>query len=100
MDFRLLGFDAPLLHTIQNILEHDDSDASNAKSGSTPTKTNVRDARAMTATPADVKDLTNSYVFVIDMPGLKSGDIKVQIEDRRRQRVLLLYCKTSSWFVG
>ncbi|KAL7190470.1 hypothetical protein ACSBR2_022700 [Camellia fascicularis] len=24
--------------------------------------------------------VTNSYVFIIDMPGLKSGDIKVQVE--------------------
>ncbi|GFP99558.1 17.9 kDa class ii heat shock protein [Phtheirospermum japonicum] len=29
----------------------------------------------MAATPADVKEYPNSYVFVIDMPGLKSGDI-------------------------
>ncbi|XP_019242072.1 PREDICTED: 17.3 kDa class II heat shock protein-like, partial [Nicotiana attenuata] len=32
----------------------------------------------MAATPADVKEYPNSYVFVVDMPGLKSGDIKVQ----------------------
>ncbi|KAL6505696.1 hypothetical protein OROHE_023075 [Orobanche hederae] len=80
MDLRLLGFDAPLFHTLHNILDHDDSDASN-KSDSTLTKTFVRDARAMASTPADVKDLPNSYVFVVDMPGLKSGDIKVQIEE-------------------
>jgi len=41
----------------------------------------VRDAKAMVATPADVKEYPNSYMFLIDMPGLKSGDIKVQIED-------------------
>jgi len=35
----------------------------------------------MVATPADVKEYPNSYMFLIDMPGLKSGDIKVQIED-------------------
>ncbi|CAI0439006.1 unnamed protein product [Linum tenue] len=35
----------------------------------------------MAATPADVKEYPNSYAFVIDMPGLKSGDIKVQVED-------------------
>lgn len=35
----------------------------------------------MAATPADVKELPNSYVFIVDMPGLKSGDIKVQVED-------------------
>ncbi|WMV42255.1 hypothetical protein MTR67_035640 [Solanum verrucosum] len=35
----------------------------------------------MAATPADVKEYPNSYVFVVDMPGLKSGDIKVQVEE-------------------
>ncbi|KAK3213205.1 hypothetical protein Dsin_017911 [Dipteronia sinensis] len=51
------------------------------KSYNAPTRTFVRDAKAMAATPADVKEYPNSYVFVIDMPGLKSGDIKVQVED-------------------
>ncbi|KAG8375709.1 hypothetical protein BUALT_Bualt10G0128700 [Buddleja alternifolia] len=79
MDFRLLGFDAPLIHTLHHVLDSDDAD--NNKSVSAPTRTYVRDARAMAATPADIKEYPNSYVFVIDMPGLKSGDIKVQVED-------------------
>ncbi|KAL3650731.1 hypothetical protein CASFOL_007134 [Castilleja foliolosa] len=78
MDIRLMGLDAPLLHTLHHML--DDSDAA-SKSASAPTRTYVRDAKAMAATPADVKEYPNSYVFVIDMPGLKSGDIKVQIEE-------------------
>ncbi|KAL7195856.1 hypothetical protein ACSBR1_035980 [Camellia fascicularis] len=41
----------------------------------------VRDAKAMAATPADVKEYPDSYMFIVDMPGLKSGDIKVQVED-------------------
>ncbi|KAG2400415.1 hypothetical protein LR48_Vigan04g233100 [Vigna angularis] len=40
----------------------------------------ARDAKVL-ATPADVKEYGNSYVFVIDMPGLKSEDIKVMEED-------------------
>lgn len=56
---------------------NDDADrASNA-----PTRSYVRDAKAMAATPADVKEYPHSYVFIVDMPGLKSGDIKVQVED-------------------
>ncbi|KAA8541302.1 hypothetical protein F0562_025265 [Nyssa sinensis] len=51
------------------------------KSANAPTRTYVLDAKAMAATPADVKEYPNSYVFIIDMPGLKSGDIKVQVED-------------------
>ncbi|CAA3026342.1 Hypothetical predicted protein [Olea europaea subsp. europaea] len=35
----------------------------------------------MAATPADIKEYPNSYVFIVDMPGLKSNDIKVQVED-------------------
>ncbi|KAG8381773.1 hypothetical protein BUALT_Bualt05G0007500 [Buddleja alternifolia] len=74
MDIRFLGFDNPLLHTLHNIIDHNNDDNDNKS-------TYVRDARAMAATPADVKEYPNSYAFVIDMPGLKSGDIKVQIED-------------------
>ncbi|KAF2304297.1 hypothetical protein GH714_029586 [Hevea brasiliensis] len=51
------------------------------KSINAPTRTYVRDAKVMASTPADVKEYPNSFVFIIDMPGLKSGDIKVQVED-------------------
>lgn len=79
-----MGFESPLLSTLHHIFDSpDDTD----KSSNAPTRTYVRDARAMAATPADVKEFPNSYVFVIDMPGLKSGDIKVQVED---ENVLLV----------
>ncbi|XP_009362384.2 17.1 kDa class II heat shock protein-like [Pyrus x bretschneideri] len=78
MDIRIPGFDAPLFSTLQHIMDAAD-DAE--KSFNAPTRTYVRDAKAMAATPADVKEYPNSYVFVVDMPGLKSGDIKVQVED-------------------
>jgi HSP20 family protein len=32
-------------------------------------------------TPADVKEYQNSYVFEMDMPGMKSDDIKVEVEE-------------------
>lgn len=32
-------------------------------------------------TPAGVKEYQNSYVFEMDMPGMKSDDIKVEVED-------------------
>ncbi|VFQ89467.1 unnamed protein product [Cuscuta campestris] len=76
MDLRLMGFD-PLLNTLHHIIDH----AADDKSSNAPSQTFVLDAKAMAATPADVKEYPNSYVFIIDMPGLKSGDIKVQIED-------------------
>ncbi|TXG61846.1 hypothetical protein EZV62_013209 [Acer yangbiense] len=78
MDFRFMGMDSPLFSTLQHMIDtSEDTD----KSYNAPTRTFVRDAKAMAATPADVKEYPNSYVFVIDMPGLKSGDIKVQVED-------------------
>lgn len=46
-----------------------------------PTRTYVQDAKAIASTPADVIEYPNSYVFVIDMPGLKPGDSKVTIEE-------------------
>lgn len=38
-------------------------------------------AKAMAATLADIKEYPNSYIFIIDMLGLKSRDIKVQVKD-------------------
>ncbi|KOM42135.1 hypothetical protein LR48_Vigan04g233300 [Vigna angularis] len=35
----------------------------------------------MAATHADVKEYPNCYVFVIDMPSMKDGDIKVQVKE-------------------
>ncbi|KAI3848264.1 hypothetical protein MKW92_023793 [Papaver armeniacum] len=51
------------------------------KTVNTPSRKYVRDAKAMAATPADIKEYPDSYVFVLDMPGLKSEEIKVQVED-------------------
>ncbi|KAI5393568.1 17.9 kDa class II heat shock protein [Lathyrus oleraceus] len=82
MDFRLMGLDAPVLHVLHQMMDlSDDNSSDKSLSHNAPTQSYVRDAKAMAATPADVKEYSNSYVFVIDMPGLKSGDIKVQVED-------------------
>ncbi|KAL5071596.1 hypothetical protein RYX36_022483 [Vicia faba] len=81
MDFRLMGFDAPVLHALHQMTDLSDDTSSDKTSHNAPSRSYVRDAKAMAATPADVKENPNSYVFVIDMPGLKSGDIKVQVED-------------------
>ncbi|XP_059286552.1 17.3 kDa class II heat shock protein-like [Lycium ferocissimum] len=79
MDIRLMGLDNPLFHTLHHMMDlaADDSD----KSNNVPSRNYVRDAKAMAATPADIKEFQNSYVFIIDMPGLKSSDIKVQLEE-------------------
>ncbi|RAL39374.1 hypothetical protein DM860_002907 [Cuscuta australis] len=84
MDPRLFGIDHPIFNTLHQIIDYAAAAAADDKSssgGDAPSQTFVHDAKAMAATPADVKEYPNSYVFVIDMPGLNSGDIKVQIED-------------------
>ncbi|GLT85585.1 hypothetical protein SLE2022_037720 [Rubroshorea leprosula] len=78
MDLKIMGLDAPLLHTIQHMMDLAEDPE---KSINGPSRTYVRDAKAMASTPADVMENPNSYVFIVDMPGLKSGDIKVQVED-------------------
>ncbi|XP_072964654.1 17.1 kDa class II heat shock protein-like [Typha angustifolia] len=80
MDYRMTGLDFPFLSTLQHLMDVPDE---MEKAFNAPTRTYVRDARAMASTPADVKELPSSYVFVVDMPGLKSGEIKVQVEDDR-----------------
>ncbi|XP_054799404.1 17.9 kDa class II heat shock protein-like [Prosopis cineraria] len=79
MDFRIMGLESPLLSTLQHMMDLTEDAAD--KSVNAPTRTYVRDAKAMAATPADIKEFPNFYEFVVDMPGLKSGDIKVQVED-------------------
>jgi HSP20 family protein len=76
-----MGLESPLLSTLQHMMELSDDSDKSSSSINAPTRTYVRDAKAMASTPADVKEYPNSYVFVVDMPGLKSGDIKVQVED-------------------
>ncbi|KAG9451014.1 hypothetical protein H6P81_010979 [Aristolochia fimbriata] len=80
MDLRAFGLDEPLLSTLNHIL---DLPEEAEKSYNGPTKAYVRDAKAMASTPADVKEYPGSYVFVVDMPGVKTGDIKVQVEEDR-----------------
>ncbi|KAE8684061.1 17.9 kDa class II heat shock protein [Hibiscus syriacus] len=78
MDFRIIGYDYPLLYTLNHMMDlHEDDTNKNPNAAS---RVYIRDAKAMAATPADIREDPKSYVFVVDMPGLKSGDIKVQVE--------------------
>ncbi|KAG1330135.1 17.3 kDa class II heat shock protein [Cocos nucifera] len=78
MDVRMFGLENPLFATLQHLM---DIPEEMEKAYNAPTRTYVRDAKAMASTPADVKELPSSYVFVIDMPGVKSDEIKVQVEE-------------------
>ncbi|TQD71016.1 hypothetical protein C1H46_043442 [Malus baccata] len=77
MSLRNMGFDPNLLETLQDLL--DVSDEQNQKSHLTPSRQYVREAKAMAATLADVKETPNAYVFVVDVPGLRSDMIDVKI---------------------
>ncbi|KAK4412659.1 class II heat shock protein [Sesamum alatum] len=79
MDLRNLGFDTSLLSTLQDML--DLAEDHEKPTQNNPSKAYIRDAKAMAATPADVKEYPSSYVFIVDMPGIGAGDIKVQLED-------------------
>lgn len=85
----MFGLETPLMTALQQLLDIPDGESGAAgvvagdKAAGGPTRAYVRDARAMASTPADVKELPGAYAFVVDMPGLGSEDIKVQVEDER-----------------
>ncbi|KAM0932700.1 putative small heat shock protein HSP20 [Dioscorea sansibarensis] len=74
----VMGLEGPLMSTLQHLMDIPDEVD---KAINAPTRAYVRDRKAMAATPADVKELPGSYVFEVDMPGVKPGEIKVQVED-------------------
>uniref|UniRef100_A0AB38Z7E0 17.2 kDa heat shock protein n=1 Tax=Lilium regale TaxID=82328 RepID=A0AB38Z7E0_LILRE len=78
MDSRIIALDHPLLAALHHLMEVP-NEADKSLNG--PSRAYVRDARAMASTPADVKELPAAYVFVVDMPGVGSGEMKVQVED-------------------
>ncbi|CAA6672774.1 unnamed protein product [Spirodela intermedia] len=78
MDVRMFGVENPLFSTLQNLMTIPEEVE---KAFNAPTRSYVQDAKAMASTPADVKEYPGHYVFVVDMPGIKSGEIKVQVED-------------------
>ncbi|EHA8592065.1 17.1 kDa class II heat shock protein [Cocos nucifera] len=73
-------FEEPLFSTLQQLMEIPEE---MEKAFNAPTRAYVRDRKAIASTPADVKELPGALVFQIDMPGVKSEEIKVQVEDDR-----------------
>ncbi|KAL2609826.1 hypothetical protein R1flu_028399 [Riccia fluitans] len=68
----------PFLNALSQILTAPDE---YERSANTQARNYVRDAKAMGNTAVDIKEFPESYMFVADMPGLKSEDIKVQVEN-------------------
>ncbi|CAA3001726.1 kDa class II heat shock [Olea europaea subsp. europaea] len=79
MDLRNFGIDSALLSTLQDMMDFGEDHEKPTQNN--PSRAYVRDTKAMAATPADVKEYPNSYVFIVDMPGIKASEIKVQLED-------------------
>uniref|UniRef100_A0A0D3AIP6 SHSP domain-containing protein n=1 Tax=Brassica oleracea var. oleracea TaxID=109376 RepID=A0A0D3AIP6_BRAOL len=69
----------PIISILEDMLEVPEDH--NEKSRNNPSRAYMRDAKAMAATPADVIEHPNAYVFVVDMPGIKGEEIKVQVEN-------------------
>nr|CAN74820.1 hypothetical protein VITISV_034591 [Vitis vinifera] len=76
MNLRSMGLDSSMQAALQDMLDMYKEPEPDAKS-----RTYMRDRKAMVANQADVKEYSNSYVFLVDMPGLKADKIKVHIED-------------------
>lgn len=87
MDLRTMGtlLDSPLFSTLQDMIdqftEDMPTDQASKQQANNPTRAYVRDAKAMARTPCDIKELPNAYQFVVDMPGVRPSEVKVQLED-------------------
>ncbi|KAL9249453.1 17.2 kDa class II heat shock protein-like protein [Drosera capensis] len=82
MDWRSMGFDGDLISTLHDLIDFtEDAGKHLTSTTSTPSHAYVRDAKAMAKTQADVKESPNSFEYVVDMPGVKPTEVKVQLED-------------------
>lgn len=88
MDLRHLGVDGPLLSTLLDLVDEVEKPSSQQQQNNNPSRAYIRDAKAMAATPADVKEYPSSYAVVVDMPGVAAADIKVQLEEESRVLVV------------
>lgn len=79
VSLRNMGFEPNLLETLHDLLDF--SDEQNQSSHHAPSRQYVREAKAMAATPADIKETQNAYIFVVDVPGLRPDMVNVQVED-------------------
>jgi len=106
MDFRMpmmtssffspFPFENTVLSTIQDMLDQFTEETTPAAQAGqqgqqtpmTPSQVYVRDTKAMARTPADIKELPNAYQFIVDIPGVKPSEVKVQLEEDNRVLVV------------
>ncbi|VAI91619.1 unnamed protein product [Triticum turgidum subsp. durum] len=88
MEGRMFGLETPLMTALQHLLDVPDGEYGGAGSAGGekqgPTRAYVRDARAMAATPADVKELPDAYAFVVD----EKEDAKYLRMERRMGKLM------------
>ncbi|KAJ4882983.1 17.6 kDa class II heat shock protein [Raphanus sativus] len=68
----------PIISILEDMLEVPEEH--NEKTRNNPSRAYMRDQKAMAATPADVIEQPDAFAFVVDMPGIKGDEIKVQVE--------------------
>ncbi|KAL6534043.1 hypothetical protein OROHE_013876 [Orobanche hederae] len=76
---RDMGLDNAMISVIHDMLEFIDPDTTDKSHH--PSRAFLRDTKAMKSTPADIIESPNSYILMVDMPGLKPDQIKVHLED-------------------
>uniref|UniRef100_A0A7N0V236 SHSP domain-containing protein n=1 Tax=Kalanchoe fedtschenkoi TaxID=63787 RepID=A0A7N0V236_KALFE len=93
MDLGFVGFDEhPLFSSLRHV---PDGGADEKHATNTPTQAYGRQSHGGNA--ADIIENPKSYVFIIDMPGLKSGDIKVQVENENVLEEGVKYVRMERW---
>ncbi|KAL7001820.1 hypothetical protein U1Q18_002968 [Sarracenia purpurea var. burkii] len=76
MSLSEVGLDASMIAAIHEMLDFEETDRPRQ-----PSRTFVRDNKAIRATTADIMEFPNAFVFIVDMPGVKPENIQVQVED-------------------
>ncbi|KAL6502047.1 hypothetical protein OROGR_027180 [Orobanche gracilis] len=78
-DLRDMGLDNAMISAIHDMLDFIDSDTTDKPQH--PSRAFLRETKAMKSTRADIIESPNSYIYMVDMPGLKPDHIKVHLED-------------------
>ncbi|GMP84035.1 hypothetical protein CsSME_00037723 [Camellia sinensis var. sinensis] len=75
-----VGLNAQMIAAIHDMLEFSE-EPEKPQQHYQPSRAYFRDTKAMRVTTADILEYPNSYVFVVDMPGVKPDQIQVQLQD-------------------
>ncbi|KAF5751124.1 17.1 kDa class II heat shock protein-like [Tripterygium wilfordii] len=91
LDLTGMGIYQCLLEVLHDVI--DVSDEQDKSSYHAPMRAYVRDAKAMRATPVDMIEYPNAYVYIVDMPGLKKDHIKSESEKEKEVKEGIKYIR-------